>query len=105
TIDGEIKGYVSALESEDTAGALQAAAETFKRKKALQGTLAPVTVVEFTDATPEQIPLIPSPATGEPGSLTPPRAFNMMFETHVGALRDGSSVSYLRPETAQGMFV
>ncbi len=105
TIDGEVKGYVSALESEDTTGDLQAAAETFKRKKALQGTLAPVTAVEFTEATPEQIPLIPSPATGEPGSLTPPRAFNMMFETNVGALRDGSSLSYLRPETAQGMFV
>ncbi len=105
TIDGEVKGYVSALESEDTAGELQAAAETFKRKKALQGTLAPIVAVEFTEATPEQIPLIPSPATGEPGSLTPPRAFNMMFETHVGALRDGSSASYLRPETAQGMFV
>ena len=28
----------------------------------------------------------------------------MMFETHVGALRDGSSKCYLRPETAQGIF-
>jgi glycyl-tRNA synthetase len=31
--------------------------------------------------------------------------FNMMFQTHVGAGEDSSSVSYLRPETAQGMFV
>jgi len=31
--------------------------------------------------------------------------FNMMFQTHVGATEDSSSVSYLRPETAQGMFV
>ncbi len=105
TVDGEVKGYVSALESEDTVGALQAAAESFKRKKAIQGTLAPVVAVEFTEATEAQIPLIPSPATGEPGSLTPPRAFNMMFETHVGPLRDSASVAYLRPETAQGMFV
>jgi glycyl-tRNA synthetase len=104
-VDGVTHGYVSALESEDTPGALQAAAEKVKRKQALQGALAPVVVQEFTDATPEQIPLIPSPATGEPGSLTPPRAFNMMFDTNVGALRDGSSLSYLRPETAQGMFV
>ena len=59
----------------------------------------------MTEAAPEEIALIPSPATGEPGSLTPPRAFNMMFETYVGALRDASSVAYLRPETAQGMFV
>ena len=31
--------------------------------------------------------------------------FNMMFKTHVGAAEDESAVSYLRPETAQGMFV
>jgi len=29
----------------------------------------------------------------------------MMFETHVGAMRDASAIAYLRPETAQGMFV
>jgi glycyl-tRNA synthetase len=52
----------------------------------------------------EEIALIPSPATGEPGSLTPPRSFNMMFQTNVGAMTDASSVAYLRPETAQGMF-
>lgn len=39
------------------------------------------------------------------GKLGEERQFNMMFETHVGATRDESSVSYLRPETAQGMFV
>lgn len=33
------------------------------------------------------------------------RQFNMMFKTHVGATQDEDSVSYLRPETAQGMFV
>src|SRR6185369_1059375 len=31
--------------------------------------------------------------------------FNMMFKTHVGAIEDETSISYLRPETAQGMFV
>ena len=33
------------------------------------------------------------------------RQFNMMFKTQVGASEDDTSVSYLRPETAQGMFV
>ncbi len=33
------------------------------------------------------------------------RQFNMMFKTHVGAMQDETSISYLRPETAQGMFV
>jgi glycyl-tRNA synthetase len=104
-VDGKTVGYVSALESERIAGELQEQAETFKRKKAIQGKLEPVQPRDFTGAKPEEIPLIPSPATGEPGSLTPPRGFNMMLETNVGALRDASSVAYLRPETAQGMFV
>lgn len=36
--------------------------------------------------------------------LSESRTFNMMFETHVGASTDATSVSYLRPETAQGIF-
>lgn len=104
-VDGATVGYVSVLESDRTTEELQEKAESLKRKKAIQGKLETVQPRDMTEARPEEIALIPSPATGEPGSLTPPRAFNMMFETHVGALRDGSSVAYLRPETAQGMFV
>jgi glycyl-tRNA synthetase len=103
-VDGATVGYVSALESEKTTEELQAAAELLKRKKAIQGTLAPVQPRDFTEAKPEEIAQIPSPATGNP-DLTPPRAFNMMFQTNVGAMTDASSVAYLRPETAQGMFV
>ncbi len=39
------------------------------------------------------------------GHLGESRQFNMMFKTSIGASEDESSVSYLRPETAQGMFV
>ena len=39
------------------------------------------------------------------GALGTEKQFNMMFETHVGATKDENSLSYLRPETAQGMFV
>lgn len=46
-----------------------------------------------------------APGAQEPGTLTAPRAFNLMFKTHVGALEGKSSVAYLRPETAQGIFV
>jgi len=59
----------------------------------------------MTEATEEEVPLVPSPGTGEPGSLTPARSFNLMFETNVGPYLDASSTSYLRPETAQGIFV
>src|SRR5574344_1628113 len=37
--------------------------------------------------------------------FTPIRKFNMMFKTHVGVTEDDSAVVYLRPETAQGVFV
>jgi glycyl-tRNA synthetase len=37
--------------------------------------------------------------------LTEARPFNLMFKTHVGPIEDAASVAYLRPETAQGMFV
>src|SRR3954468_7142203 len=37
--------------------------------------------------------------------LTEARQFNLMFETHVGASAEESSVAYLRPETAQSIFV
>lgn len=36
--------------------------------------------------------------------LSSSRTFNMMFTTHVGAANDEASISYLRPETAQGIF-
>ena len=99
-----IIGYVSAIESERTNEELLEKAEALKRKRSFRGKLCPLVINDFTVASERDIPHIPSPATGEPGSLTPPRAFNMMFETYVGALRDASAISYLRPETAQGMF-
>jgi len=55
-----------------------------------------------------QAPDFPPPACPECGmanSLTDPRQFNLMFKTFVGAMEDSSSVAYLRPETAQGIFV
>lgn len=39
------------------------------------------------------------------GKFTEPRNFNLMFKTFLGSVEDSSSVVYLRPETAQGIFV
>jgi glycyl-tRNA synthetase len=38
-------------------------------------------------------------------AFTEPRRFNMMLKTHLGPVEDDDAVTYLRPETAQGMFV
>lgn len=45
------------------------------------------------------------PDCGSKGSLTEPRQFNLMFKTQVGPVEDSASIAYLRPETAQGIFV
>jgi glycyl-tRNA synthetase len=45
------------------------------------------------------------PEDGKPGDWTAPRPFNMMFKTTVGPVADEDSYAYLRPETAQGIFV
>src|SRR5271156_3179607 len=45
------------------------------------------------------------PDAKELGTLTPPREFNLMFKTIVGALGSEEDAAFLRPETAQGIFV
>ncbi|HMP73352.1 MAG TPA: glycine--tRNA ligase [Kiritimatiellia bacterium] len=52
-------------------------------------------------------PKKPSKRPGEHDlcDLTEPRSFNLMFETYVGAIRDEEAKAFLRPETAQGIFL
>jgi glycyl-tRNA synthetase len=46
-----------------------------------------------------------APDANELGTLTAPREFNLMFKTYVGALSGEEGAAFLRPETAQGIFV
>ncbi|MBK5231742.1 MAG: glycine--tRNA ligase [Thermoleophilia bacterium] len=39
------------------------------------------------------------------GELSPPRNFNLMFQTHMGPVAENGNAVYLRPETAQGIFI
>jgi glycyl-tRNA synthetase len=45
------------------------------------------------------------PGEGPECQLTEPRQFNLMFKTHMGPLEDAAAIVYLRPETAQGIYV
>ena len=45
------------------------------------------------------------PSCGKHGTFTEARQFNLMFKTQAGPVEDSAAVAYLRPETAQGMFV
>ena len=49
--------------------------------------------------------LVNCPNCGTKGKWTPPRDFNMMLKTYLGVVEDESGLHYLRPETAQGIFL
>jgi glycyl-tRNA synthetase len=91
------------VEADDAEGAKAAALEgaNSKTRRRIDGkdNLSWL-VVRGDEMADGQVALCPNDNT----PLTPPRKFNMMFKTFVGAMEDSSSVAYLRPETAQGIF-
>lgn len=59
----------------------------------------------FTKVDHSQYPKIFGPDASEVGTLTEPKQFNLMFHTFVGATAGEDNKAYLRPETAQGIFL
>ena len=57
--------------------------------------------------TPEEVNWqeLKCPKCGTTGNLTDPRQFNLMFKTHAGPVEESGAEAYLRPETAQGIYV
>ena len=60
---------------------------------------------ELPDVSTSDYSKIIAPDASEIGTLTEPKEFNLMFETYVGATQSEDSKAYLRPETAQGIFL
>ncbi len=59
----------------------------------------------LTDIALENYPHIIGPDAKTPGTLTEPKAFNLLFETRIGAVASSDNIAYLRGETAQGIFI
>src|SRR5262249_49760911 len=101
---GQPVSIVLAVEANDEAEAtrlLTPIQERLVKKKKIPAGLTP-TMRNALTAPADWNP--PCPARDCDGELPPPRAFNLMFETYVGAVRDEENKAYLRPETAQGIF-
>ena len=62
-------------------------------------------ILEDSNLVKDLIPLLNCPQCGNKGTFTIPRQFNLMFKTFIGPVEDSGSVVYLRPETAQGIYV
>lgn len=105
-IQGEIIGYICVIDGEERdAEIAKKVKNLLKACQRSNEVTDPLNLKPLTEAQPEDYDKIPSPATDRPGDLTPPREFNLMFQTQVGAVATESSVAYLRPETAQGIFI
>lgn len=105
-IHGEIIGYICVIDGEERdAEIAKKVKNLLKACQRSNEVTDPLNLRPLTEAQPEDYDKIPSPATDRPGDLTPPREFNLMFQTQVGAVATESSVAYLRPETAQGIFI
>ena len=105
--DGKNVGYVCVHEAsdEDMVKSAKKMAKKILKNSDLKGSaIEPFAFKDLTEVTEEEMAQIPSPGSGQP-TLTMPRDFNLMFQTNVGAMSDQSSVAYLRPETAQGIFI
>lgn len=61
--------------------------------------------INLTKLPVEDYAKIVGPDVKEPGTLTEPKEFNLMFHTYVGATASEDNKAYLRPETAQGIFL
>lgn len=69
----------------------------FRADKLVDGATESITTEEFLAVNPK------CPTCGKT-NWSEVKKFNMMFQTHVGPVEDDSSIAYLRPETAQGIF-
>ncbi len=60
---------------------------------------------KIADPDTVDLALLACPNCGTRGQWTEPKAFNMMLKTHLGVIEDEGGLHYLRPETAQGIFL
>lgn len=74
-------------------------------KKVGRGKLADYEVHKLVDIPASEFVNIIGPDAKEAGSLTEPKQFNLMFHTFIGATGGEENKAYLRPETAQGIFL
>lgn len=97
-------GWLAVLEGDEATSIWTKKAEKILKKKG-GGELLPPILISYQEMAPLTHALVIGPDVDQPGTLTEPRQFNLMFKTFVGVVEDPSAIAYLRPETAQGIFV
>jgi glycyl-tRNA synthetase len=105
TQDKGFLGYVSGFNPEELQQKWQELLSKHPSQKGIRmfevAPPEPKTVQDFVN----DMSKIPCPFCNKIGQFTEPRMFNLMFKTFMGPVEDEASIVYLRPETAQGIFV
>ncbi|MEM7243702.1 MAG: glycine--tRNA ligase [Acidobacteriota bacterium] len=102
---GEVLAWLAVAEGSEAPDDFRKRADKLLKKKGGGRSAAPAELVAFADLPTETRAQVMGPDASEPGTLTEPREFNLMFQTYVGALATEDTKTYLRPETAQGIFL
>ncbi len=105
---GEVKIFIaSSAEVEQEADEIQRRAlKYFKlRPKDIERLVYDGPIVRLDTLATADMDKVLAPDANELATLTEPREFNLMFKTTIGALGGAEDVAFLRPETAQGIFV
>ncbi|MCM3555358.1 glycine--tRNA ligase [Janibacter melonis] len=78
-----------------------------RRQDHLQEAVAEKAAKKGQELDPDDVPMseVVCPDCGTRGQWTEAREFNMMLKTYLGVIEDESGLHYLRPETAQGIFI
>lgn len=97
-------GWLAVLEGDDPDAVWKKRAEKLLKKQGYGDLIPPKKLLPFMEFSKDLLGQLFGPDAESIGTLTEPRQFNLMFKTSVGAVEDAASISYLRPETAQGIF-
>ena len=103
--DDGTEGWVALVVGDDLESRLQRRLSEIGRRAERAPRLLSATPVPYTALPAQDLARTLGPDARLLGSLTAPRSFNLMLKTSVGAMQDSESTAYLRPETAQGIFV
>ncbi|MFI4871897.1 MAG: glycine--tRNA ligase, partial [Phycisphaerales bacterium JB061] len=97
---GQIYAFV-----ENNDASFDAALKKLGKYKKKELTKDDIDICPLTELSAEELAITVGPDAKEVGTLTEPRAFNLMFKTYLGATATEDDIAYLRPETAQGIFI
>src|SRR5262249_12898435 len=99
---GVVVGVEANSEAEAQALALDVAKQFKKKHSSDSKSALAISLLSLVDSA-AGVQAVPCPNCQQ-HSLTPPRAFNLMFESHAEPIASDENKVYLRPETAQGIF-